>query len=67
MTLKDKNIEKRSNWWYLLPILITWIGGVIGYFAVRRDDPALAKRVLILGIILTGAWIAIPIIAGVVH
>ena len=43
----------RSNWWYLLPIFIGALGGIIAYFAVRRDDPRKAKRCLYLGLVLT--------------
>ena len=43
----------RSRWWYLLPIFIGLIGGIIAYFAIRRDDPQKAKKCLWVGIILT--------------
>lgn len=43
----------RSNWWYLLPILLNVIGGVIAYFILRDDDPRKAKNCLLLGVILT--------------
>ena len=43
----------RSRWWYLCPIFFGLIGGVIAYFAIRRDDPQKAKNCLMLGIILT--------------
>lgn len=58
-------IKRRSGAWYILPILFGWIGGIIGYFAVRHDDPKLAKGVLILGIVLTVALIAISVIIGI--
>ena len=54
--------RKRSNWWYLVPILFGIIGGIIGYFALRRDDPQKAKKCLYLGLILT----AINIIANII-
>ena len=43
----------RSRWWYLVPIFFGLIGGIIAYFAIRRDDPQKAKKCLYLGIILT--------------
>ena len=43
----------RSRWWYLVPIFFGLIGGIIAYFAIRRDDPQKAKRCLWVGIILT--------------
>ena len=42
----------RSGLWYLLPILIGIIGGVIAYFVIKQDDPIKAKNCLKLGIIL---------------
>jgi len=51
----------RSNWWYLLPIFFSLIGGIIAYFAIRHDDPRKAKKCLYLGIILTMISIIINI------
>ena len=42
----------RSNWWYLLPIFLGIIGGIIAYFALRNDDRKKAKKCLYLGLIL---------------
>ena len=47
------SINSRSNWWFLLPIFMAIIGGVIAYFVLRHDDPKKAKNCLYLGIILT--------------
>lgn len=47
-----ENIKSRSNCWYVLPIFLGWIGGLIAYFILRRDDPRKAKNCLYLGIIL---------------
>ena len=49
----DYNQNIRSRWWYLVPILFGLVGGVIGYFALRKDDPKKAKNCLIIGGILT--------------
>ena len=38
------------------------IGGIIGYFALRRDAPQKAKKCLYLGLILT----AINIVANII-
>ena len=53
--------KKRSGWWYIVPVLFGMIGGIIGYYALRRDDPQKAKKCLYLGLILT----AINIIANI--
>ena len=51
----------RSRWWYLLPIFVGLIGGIISYFAIRRDDPQKAKKCLWVGIILTAINIIVQI------
>jgi len=43
----------RSNWWYLLPILLSIIGGLISYFAIKKDDRQKAKNCLCVGLILS--------------
>ncbi|QLH11929.1 hypothetical protein DSQ20_08515 [Nitrosarchaeum sp. AC2] len=42
----------RSNWWYLLPIFLGIIGGLIAYFVLKKDDAKLAKNCLIVGVIM---------------
>ena len=42
----------RSNAWYLLPIFIGIIGGIIGYLAIRKDDPQKAKNCIYIGIVM---------------
>ena len=44
--------KQRSNWWYLVPIFLGVIGGIIAYFAIRKDDRKKAKKCLYLGLIL---------------
>ena len=44
--------KKRSNWWFLLPILLGLIGGVIAFFVLKRDNPRKAKNCLYIGIML---------------
>ena len=52
----------RSNWWYLLPILVGLIGGVIAYWVLRHDDPKKAKTCLYVGITLAIVGIIINIV-----
>jgi len=54
----------RSNWWFLLPIFLGLIGGVIAYFVLRHDDPRKAKNCLYLAIVLAIIGIAINVIFG---
>ncbi len=44
--------KTRSNLWFLLPIFLGLIGGIIAFFVLRKDDPKKAKNCLYLGIIL---------------
>jgi uncharacterized membrane protein YeaQ/YmgE (transglycosylase-associated protein family) len=44
--------KKRSNYWFLLPILVGLIGGIIAFFVLKRDDPRKAKNCLYIGIVL---------------
>ncbi len=53
----------RSRWWYLLPIFLDVIGGIIAYFVLRDDDKRLAKNCLVLGIILSAVYVAIWAVA----
>ena len=53
MEEKYKTIrEKPSKIWYLLPIFLGPIGGIIGYFLVKDRDKKFAERLLIVGVIM---------------
>jgi 2-hydroxy-6-oxonona-2,4-dienedioate hydrolase len=45
--------KRRSRLWYLLPIFLHIVGGLIAYFVLRGSDHAIAKNSLWLGIILS--------------
>lgn len=49
----------RSRWWFMLPIVMQFIGGIIAYYALRQDDPAKARNCLLLGIALSAVWFAV--------
>ena len=51
--------KTRSNFWFLLPIFLGLIGGIIAYFVLRQDDSKKAKNCLYLGIILAIIGLAI--------
>ena len=42
----------RSSMWYLLPILVGMIGGIIAYLAIRKDDPRKAKNCIYIGLVM---------------
>lgn len=50
--------------WYLLPILVGLIGGIIAYWVLRHDDPKKAKKCLYIGIALATVGIVINILIG---
>ncbi len=54
--------KTRSNWWYLLPIFLGIIGGIIAYFAIRKDDRPKAKKCLYLSLILGAIGILFQIL-----
>jgi hypothetical protein len=39
--------------WYVIVILLGFIGGIPGYVRVKNDDPNMAKNLLIVGIATT--------------
>ena len=44
--------EKPSKAWYLLPIFLGFIGGLIAFFAIKDKDGKMAKNGLVLGILM---------------
>lgn len=53
--LVKESTQKRKDdkIWYLLPILIGIVGGIIAYLILKEDNPQFAKKCLMIGIILT--------------
>jgi len=45
--------SKVSHFWYLVPILFGWLGGVIGFFAVRGRDENKARNLFLVGLAVT--------------
>ena len=56
--------KRRSNLWFLLPILFGVIGGIIAFFILRHDDPRKAKNCLYLGLVLMVIGIIFNIFIG---
>ncbi len=57
--LKSKDVpppppppKKPSKAWYLLPIFFSLIGGLIMFFVLRNQDKSMAKKGLIIGVVL---------------
>jgi len=59
--------RQRSPFWYLLPIFLGIIGGIIVYFGLKNTDKQKAKRALVIGIIISiplFAWVSSQITFG---
>lgn len=54
--MTEKTQKFRSKWWYVLPIFLNLIGGIISWIAIKKDDRNLAKNCLLLGILLNIVW-----------
>jgi hypothetical protein len=52
-TAPVKGAETISRWWWLLPILLSWIGGLIAYFVLRDRNAKTARNMLIFSIVWT--------------
>ncbi len=55
------SMQQRGNRWFLLPIFLGMIGGIIAYFALRNDDPCKARNCIYLSLVLLVAWM--PLVA----
>jgi len=50
--------SKIGGAWWLLPIFLTWVGGLITWLVNKDRDPEGARYMLIWGIAFTFIWIA---------
>ena len=57
-------VESSSKAWYLLPIFLSIIGGLVSFAVLRRRDPSLARNTLVLGIIIFGLLIALIVVGS---
>jgi len=55
----ETKIKKPSRLYYLLPIFLGLLGGIAGYLLVQDRDKNFARRLLIVGIIMTVIWILV--------
>jgi len=64
-------VERTSWLWWLLPILfafvLSWLGGVIGWSAIRHRDPNKATLLLWFGISLTVIGIIVIVVVRVIQ
>jgi hypothetical protein len=45
--------------WWLLPILMGWMGGLLAWLLIRDHDPARARAMLVTGIVATVGWLLV--------
>lgn len=57
--------QPTSGAWWLLPIFLTWLGGIIAWAAVKSKNKGKATGMLWLGIVLTVVYTIIWIILNV--
>ncbi len=55
-----------SSMWYLMPFFLGVIGGLIVWITKKDQDPAKAKRILVLGIALSAVHVAISAYSQIV-
>ena len=63
--MENDTRRARSRFWYAVPILLGILGGIVAYFALRHDNPGMARTCLILGAILTVVPIALGYLFGI--
>lgn len=51
--LKQKKTEEVSGVWWLLPIFMGWLGGLIAWLVNKDKDPQKSRKMLITGIAIT--------------
>lgn len=48
--------ESVSGWWWLLPIFMAWVGGLITYVVFKDRNARAAKKMLVLGIVMSAVF-----------
>ena len=65
--MADDNLDlyypPTSKAWYLLPIFLGIVGGVIAWFALRNKNPPQARKMLVVGAAVFGAFVALVTVA----
>jgi uncharacterized membrane protein YvbJ len=57
--------REETSWaWWLLPIFLWWVGGVIAWISVKKRNPSKARGLLWLGIGFSVLWLIFIFIAA---
>ena len=49
-------VKERSNWWFVLPVFFSVVGGVASFFVMRKGNPTKAKICLVVGAAMLAVW-----------
>jgi hypothetical protein len=64
---QQAGVKKRvSSLWWLVPLLFSWVGGIIAWLVVREVDKVKAKHLLIAGIAVTVFWFFLAIVGNII-
>ena len=61
--LKKTESQGNSNLWYLCPIFLGIMGGLLMFVALRKENESMASNGLLLSIILTAIGIATTVLS----
>jgi hypothetical protein len=59
-------VKKVPGWWWLMPIFLGWLGGVIAWLVVKESDRKTAMTLLWVGIGLSVFWAIVSIVLAIV-
>ena len=57
--------ERVSGWWYVVPLFLGIIGGLVAWLINKDRNSKKAMRFLIAGIVVSILWFLVPFISGV--
>ncbi|MCW4031939.1 MAG: lamin tail domain-containing protein [Candidatus Bathyarchaeota archaeon] len=57
--IPSRKPSRPSVVWYLTPIILAFIGSIIGYFSLKSRDKKMARNVAILGAVISLVWFGI--------
>lgn len=55
--------QKASKWWYLMPVFMGFVGGLISFLVLRKEDSRTAQNCLFIGIVVTVTAVAVYIVS----